>query len=112
MFERIKQFIHSFDLTNSRWFTKEFFRTLPLIIACILCFWGDWATLGVLKYVFGFLFAIALISHFTRKVLFPYVKGADVAKQAIQTPLGAGLVFLGFSLIICTTMLVAADFFK
>lgn len=112
MFERIKQFINGFDLSHSQWFTKEFFRTLPLILACLLCFWGDWSTLGVLKYVFGFLFAIALISHFIRKVLFPYVKVAEVARSAIQTPLGAGLMFLGFCLIICTTMLVAADFFK
>ena len=111
MFERIKTLIANFDLSHSRWFTKEFFRTLPLVIACLLCFANDLQTLNVLRYVFGFLFAIALISHFTRKVLFPYVKGSEIARAAMQTPLGAGLMFLGFCLIICTTMLVAADFF-
>ncbi len=112
MFDRFRQFITNFDLTDSRWFTKEFFRTIPLILAALLCFAPDWSTLLVVKYVFGFLFAIALISHFLRKVLFPYVKLGDVAREAAKTPLSAAIVFFGFCLIICTIMLVAADFFK
>jgi len=112
MFDRIREFIKNFDLTNSRWFTKEFFRTIPLILACILCFAPDWSALLVVKYVFGFLFAIALISHFLRKVLFPYVKLGDVAAKAAQTAQGASIMFFGFCLVICTIMLVAADFFK
>ncbi len=104
--------IRNFDLTDSRWLTKEFFRTIPLIIACLLCFWGDWGTLLILKYVFGIVFAIALLSHFIRKVLFPYVKLGDVSREAAKTPLGAGLMFLGFCMILSVLLLVSAEFFK
>lgn len=112
MFDRFINAIKTFDLSKSRWFTVEFFRTLPLILACALMFWGDWTTLSILKYVFGFLFAIALISHFLRKVLFPYVKLGEVASEASKTSLGAAIVFLGFCGIICTLIVVSADFFK
>lgn len=111
MFERIKNFIQNFDLKNSRWLTVEFFRTIPLIVLATLMFWPDFSTLKVVQYVFGFLFVIALISHTIRKALFPYIDLRECSKRAMETPLSAAIVFIGFCAIICTLMIVAADFF-
>ena len=112
MFDRIKSFIQNFDLANARWFTVEFFRTIPLILLCLLGFWGDWSTLYIVKYVATLVLALALLSHLIRKVLFPYVKLGQVANTAIMTPLGAAIVFFGFCMVICTLLVVGAMFFK
>lgn len=112
MFDRIRGLIRNFDIQYANWFTTEFFRTIPLIVLCLLCFWGDWGTLLILKYVFGIMFALALISHFIRKVLFPYVKLGEVAREATKTPLGAAIVFFGFCLVVCVLLSVSAEFFK
>jgi hypothetical protein len=108
----LKDKITGFDIKNSRWLTVEFFRTIPLIIACILMFAPDWESLLVVKFVFGFLFALALISHFIRKVLFPYLSLKDYAVKALENPISSGMVFLGFCLIICVTFMTGAQFFR
>lgn len=101
-----------FSDTNPRWLTMEFFRTVPMIVLAVFLLWGDPATLGIVRYVVGFLILIALLTHTLRKVLFPYVDLREFVSSAKATPLGAGLVFLGFSLIICTIIMTAAAFFK
>ena len=101
-----------FNVQNSNWFTTEFFRTIPLIILAILMFAPDWSTLLVVKYVFGFLFAIALITHTIRKVLFPYISLRDYAAKALETSQGAAVVFFGFCIIICTVIFAAVEFFQ
>lgn len=112
MFDRLRQAYRDFDIRTSSWFTVEFFRTIPFILLAILMFYPDWSTLLVVKYVFGFLFVIGLISHFIRKVLFPYVSLGKYTEKALENPISASIVFLGFCLVICTIMLVAASFFK
>lgn len=107
----IKNFIKNFDLKHSKWLTVEFFRTLPLVVLATFMFWPDFSTLKVVQYVFGFLFVIALISHTIRKVLFPYIDLREYARKALETPVSASLVFVGFCAILCTLMIVGADFF-
>jgi len=104
--------IRQFDIKDSRWFTIEAARTIPLLGLALLLFYPDLETLKVVKYVFGFLFVIALVSHTIRAALFPYINLRDYAKKALDTPLGAGIVFFGFCIIICTIMVVAAGFFR
>lgn len=111
MFQNLISFFKNFNLKNSRWLTVEFFRTIPLILLATLMFWPDFSTLKVVQYVFGFLFVIALISHTIRKALFPYIDLREYARKSLETPISAALVFAGFCAIICTLMVVAADFF-
>ncbi len=104
--------VKNFKLERAHWLTIEFFRTIPFLLLAILMFYPDWTTLNVVKYVFGFLFVIALVTHTIRKALFPYVDLRKYAERSLDTPAGASVVFLGFCFIICTIMFVAADFFK
>lgn len=53
--------------------------------------WGLFAGLAILG---------AFMSHYLRKTYFPYIKLEDFADMARGNPTGAGLVFLGVSLVL------------
>jgi|WetSurMetagenome_2_1015567.scaffolds.fasta_scaffold195427_2 hypothetical protein len=70
------------------------------------------ANLRIVCYVAGFATATALITHLTRRLLFPYIDLKRFSDKALSDPLSAGMVFFGVCLIIATTIYSAAGFFK
>ncbi len=68
--------------------------------------------LRIVSYVSGFGVATALITHFTRRILFPYIDIKELAVKAVEDAKGAGLVFLGIAIILASTIWAAAGFFK
>lgn len=93
---------------------------LGVILMFIFFFpWGGeeklsevWTNLHIVFYVAGFAVATALITHITRRILFPYVELKAYALKALETPSSAGMVFLGMSIIIAVTIFASAGFFK
>jgi len=95
-----------------RSFILDLVRTIPLIIAIVLCFSPDWSALLIVKYVFGFLFSQALITLVIRKILFPYVDLREFVNKAKESPVASAMIFLGFSIIISVMIVTSAMFFK
>jgi hypothetical protein len=49
---------------------------------------------------------VAGLTHVIRKILLPYVDMGAIAEQAVQSPLGSGLVFLGASIMVAAFSLM------
>ena len=86
---------------------------MSFLVACIAALFAlDMETLHIVLYVFGFLLSIALITHVTRRVLFPYIHLKEYTSKALEHPIGAAIIFLGVSMIISVTITAASGFFK
>jgi hypothetical protein len=70
------------------------------------------ANLRIVMYVTAFCIATALITHITRRILFPYIDLKVYARKALETPMASAVVFLGICLIISVTVWSAVSFFK
>jgi hypothetical protein len=61
--------------------------------------------LGVVGWWLALMFFMAAASHVLRRVLFPYIDLKKVAAKAVESAVGAGLVFLGVCFVIGCMML-------
>lgn len=66
--------------------------------------------LAIQLYAAGAVFLLVATSHVTRRLLCPRLDYQKIGKEAIAGNLGAGLVFLGMSVLVCTFILVQAWF--
>ena len=81
---------------------------LLLVPAMTYLYWVDAAQASTLVYSFAVVTAVASVSHFTRKVYFPYLDLEDFAQAAVRTPTGAAVVFLSVSMVLCMLLYVTA----
>lgn len=80
---------HMFDL----------YQALPLLLAAALILVPDSGSMVVL-YALGISLLVSSVSHVVRKVLFPYIDLEKFANKALETPVGAAIVFLSITLIL------------
>lgn len=71
---------------------------LPLLAAAILLL-PD-AGSHVVFYALGITLLVSIVSHLVRKILFPYIDMSVFAKKALETPIGASIVFCSISVIL------------
>lgn len=82
---------------------------LVLIIASpFVARWLDEPALAGIGLSVGWVIGLAAFSHITRRILFSYVGMREFSKAAVQSPVGAGLVFLGVCLVLAVLMLCGA----
>jgi hypothetical protein len=89
MLERLKLKLHVL-------FRHEFVRLLPLIGLATLLLLNK-AESGVVLLNIGIIAAVVAVSHFTRKLLFPYIDLEKFANKAMEEPLPAAIIFLSVS---------------
>jgi len=70
------------------------------------------ATLKIVLYVFGFQVVMSLMSHISRKLLFPYIDIKQFVAKALEDPLASSVIVLSMSVLISTFVAVSAQFFK
>ncbi len=88
-------------------------RVLVLLVPALLyLYWLDAAQANTIVYSFVVTIAVAGVSHFTRKVFFPYVDMEKVASTAIKEPLGAALVFLAIAIVLCVMLFVTMQWVR
>jgi hypothetical protein len=110
--KRIGKFISKFNAATTSPITLEIVRILPMILIVFFAFWPDLSSFLIVKYVFGFLFAIGLLVHFLRKMLFPYIDMREFAAKALEEAQSSAIIFFSVSLIICTIIYSTTGFFK
>lgn len=71
-----------------------------LLIALLTAIPLPYETLGLVILI-GQVSLICLATHLFRKFLMSYVRLEDVYKKAIESPIGAGMVFIGVALLLC-----------
>lgn len=82
-------------------------RLLALLIPALIVLAADLPVLITLLYSSAAIFVVLAIGHVARRVLFPYLDLETVAAQAALGSVGAGLIFVGVSLIISATVLAS-----
>ncbi len=88
--------------------SRDLGRVMLLLALVGLLLWlGAWlpqqtneAALSPLLTSAALVLALAVLSHCTRRVLFPRLDLQEIALKAIEHPLGAALVFLGISMVL------------
>jgi len=92
---------------------------IPLICVLFLPFSSNvnWlsemeANLRIVALMSGFGISVSLITHVTRRILFPYLDLKQYAEKALEDPRSAGMVFLGICIIIAVSIFASAGFFK
>lgn len=81
------------------------FRSALLLISSYLLLTHDPKNIPVantIYYSFVVMVAIAGLTHVIRKIIFRYLSLEVTAEKAIETPVGAAIVFLSVSLVFCT----------
>lgn len=77
-------------------------RVLALLLPTMLYIgYSDAAVAQTLVFSMAIMVAIAAISHWVLKIYFPYVDRMQYAQRAMETPLGASVVFLALALVLC-----------
>jgi len=90
----------------------DMYRIVFLALIMIGLFAPDWSSLQIVKYVAGFLAAIALLTHITRKLMFPYIDLRKYAEKALEDSKASALVVFSMCLIVSVTIFSVAQFFK
>lgn len=83
-------------------------RELILVVPATLVLMTDMPVFLTLLYALSAILLVVALSHFVRKVLYPYVDLEVVTQKAQETPTGAALVFIGISLVVGCVVLGAA----
>jgi hypothetical protein len=83
-------------------------RLLVLIIPALVVLSTDLPILLTLGYALSAILLVVALAHFARRILFPYLDLEVISNRAVQSPAGAGLVFLGTALIILAVILGTA----
>ena len=87
---------------------RDLARPLLLMAAVIILFWlSAWlpqrlgeVALAPLLTSAAMVLALAIMSHCTRRVLFPRLDLQKIALKAMDHPIGAAIVFLGITLVL------------
>lgn len=104
------------DIQRGRW--SDAVRTvLPIVIGAILIFgsipvakWVDEPSLATLGLWMGWMMvAGCALAHVVRRIMFPYIDLSKVAARGTQSPVGAGLVFLGVCFVIGCLVLASGS---
>lgn len=85
---------------------------IGLFIMCLMFLPDLVENLQIVKYVSGFLIFVAVVTHVTRRLLFPYINLKYYAIRALADPVASAIVFFGVCLIISVSIWSAAGFFK
>lgn len=93
------------------------FRELPILAAVISIFGIDYLDSGdnsyrVVLYAIAISLALALMSHVTRKVLFPYIVMEELAKTAMKTSQGAAVIFASVCAVVITLILASVSLLR
>lgn len=83
-------------------------RAWLLLAPALLVLAQDGPMLEAFSVAAAMLVALAGLSHVLRKLLFPYIDLEVVAKAAMLTGSGAGLVFLGVCAVLAAVFVAAA----
>ena len=83
-------------------------RELILVIPAILVLITDMPVFLTLLYTLSAILLVVALSHFVRKVLYPYVDLELATTKALETPTGSALVFLGISFVVGCVVLGTA----
>lgn len=83
---------------------NESMRWVVLGAVSLLALIPMWDASQVVFYFIGVVSLIALFSHITRRVFFPYVDVEQYAKKALEEPLSAAIVFLSITLLLCVML--------
>lgn len=81
---------------------------LLLLPALCYLYWVDAAQANTIVYSFAVVIAVAAVSHFTRKVFFPYIDLEEYATRALRDPLSAAVVFLSVTIVLCMMLYIVA----
>lgn len=87
---------------------RDLARPFLLLASVVLLFWlAAWVpqrlgevALAPLLTSTAMVLALAVVSHCTRRVLFPQLDLQKIAFKAIEHPLGAAIVFLGIAMVL------------
>lgn len=60
---------------------------------------------NVVLYALGITLAVSAVSHLVRKILFPYIDMSEYASRALETPVGASVIFASISMILSVIIL-------
>jgi hypothetical protein len=78
-------------------------RTLLLLVPAMLYLFSvDAPVANTITFSFVVMIAIAALSHFLRKIIFPYIDLKVFIEQAKTNPIASGQVVLSMAMIICT----------
>ncbi len=93
--------------------TADVLRVLSGVVLMCLLFLPDLIeNLMIVKYVTGFLIAVAVMTHLTRRILFPYIDLKQYAVKALDNPISSAIIFFGICIIIAVTIDTAGNFFS
>lgn len=83
-------------------------RPLILLLPALAVLAIDLPVMLTLLYSLAAMLVIVTMAHLIRRILFPYVDLSDVENMASESPTGAGLVFLGISVLFSSIVLGTA----
>lgn len=87
-------------------------RFVALAAPSFAYLYTDASIANTIVYSFAVMIALAAVSHIVRKVYFPYVDLAEYAKAAVESPVGASIVFFSVSLVLCTIIVASTMWLK
>jgi hypothetical protein len=82
----------------------DLYQALPLFAIAGLILVPDSGSMVVL-YAIGISILVSSVSHIIRKVLFPYLDLELFAKKALESPVGAAVVFASIVLILAVIII-------
>lgn len=87
------------ELVLTLW-KREAKRIIPLILILGFMYWHDPDGFGVIIYMLGLMSTIAVAIGPLRRVMFSHLDMGKVTDKAEETPMSAGLLFLGICIVI------------
>lgn len=90
---------------------NDTFRILLMIGLGVLLFWPDFTMFKIIQYVLGIQVALSLISHISRKMLFPKVDLDVFFNKAKEEPLSASIAIFSVSVVLAVLIFVSAHMF-
>lgn len=85
--------------------SREQKRLVPLLAVLAFMYWWDSDGFGVVVYMLGLMTTIAVAVGPLRRVMFSHLDMGKVTDKAEETPVSAGLVFVGVCVVIATIIL-------
>jgi len=105
MWLAVKTFVNSNLQKRHQW---EVARTLIFGALSLLALIPMWDTSQVIFYFVGAMSILALYSHISRRLFFPYINMHELADSAINDKnMPAAILFASVTAVICTTLIVA-----
>lgn len=83
-------------------------RTLILLLPALLVLAFDLPVMWTLIYSLSAIFVIVAAAHIIRRVLFHYVDLEPTFDRATESPMGAGIAFLGVCVLVSSIVVAAA----